>query len=50
MTSRLREWLEALGDIFWIRSALLVLGGVVLGQLTVLVEQTDTELPWVPRG
>ena len=30
MTSRLREWMEALGDIFWIRPALLVLGGVLL--------------------
>ncbi|MGG5823566.1 DUF2254 domain-containing protein [Falsiroseomonas sp. HW251] len=50
MTSRLREWLEALGDIFWIRPALLVLGGVLLGQAAVLAEQTGTKLPWVPDG
>jgi uncharacterized membrane protein len=46
----LREWLEALADVFWIRPALLVLGGILLGQAAVLAEQTDTELPWVPRG
>jgi uncharacterized membrane protein len=45
-----REWLEALGDVFWIRPALLVLGGVVLGQAAVLAEQTDSALPWVPSG
>jgi uncharacterized membrane protein len=50
VTSRLREWLEALGDVFWIRPALLVLGGVVLGQAVVLAEQTGTKLPWVPEG
>jgi len=50
MTGRLREWLETLGDIFWIRPAILVLGGVLLGELTVLAEVTDTKLPWVPDG
>lgn len=50
MTSRVRQWLEALGDIFWIRPALLVLGGVLLGQAAVLAEQANSELPWVPRG
>lgn len=50
MTGRLREWLESLGDIFWIRPALLVLGGVLLGQLMVLAEVTNTKLPWVPDG
>lgn len=49
MTSRLREWLEALGDIFWIRPALLVLAGVVLGELAVLAEQAEAKLPWVPE-
>lgn len=49
MTSRLQEWLEALGEVFWIRPALLVLGGILLGQAAVLAEQTGTELPWVPR-
>jgi uncharacterized membrane protein len=42
--------METLGDIFWIRPALLVLGGVVLGQAVVLAEQTGTKLPWVPEG
>ncbi len=50
MTGRLREWLETLGDIFWIRPALLVLGGVVIGELMVLAEVTDTRLPWLPDG
>jgi hypothetical protein len=35
VTSRLREWLETLGDVFWIRPALLVLGGVLLGEAAV---------------
>ena len=50
MTSRLRAWLEALGEIFWIRPGLLVLAGVLLGQAAVLAQQTDTKLPWVPDG
>jgi uncharacterized membrane protein len=50
VTSWLREWLEALGDIFWIRPALLVLGGVLIGEAVVLAEQTGTKLPWVPDG
>ncbi len=50
MSGTLRQWLEALGDIFWIRPALLVLGGVVLGELAVLVEQADVVVPWVPDG
>jgi uncharacterized membrane protein len=40
--------LEALGDHFWIRPALLVIVGVVLGEMAVLAEQTGTTLPWVP--
>lgn len=50
MSSRLREWLESFGDIFWIRPALLVLGGVLLGELMVLAEVTDTKLPWISDG
>jgi len=50
VTSRLRAWLEALGDIFWIRPGLLVLGSVVLGEAVVLAEKTDTKLPWVWDG
>lgn len=40
MRGFLRERLEALGDAFWLRPALLVLVGVVLGQAAVLVEGT----------
>jgi len=50
VNSRLRAWFEALGDIFWIRPGLLVLGGVLLGEAAVLAEQTDTKLPWMPDG
>ena len=50
MSAVLRQWLEALGDIFWIRPALLVLGGVVLGEVAVLAERADFRLPWVPQG
>ncbi|HEY8613014.1 MAG TPA: DUF2254 domain-containing protein [Roseomonas sp.] len=48
MTSRLRGWLEALGDAFWIRPALLVLLGLLLGEAAVLAEQAGAKLPWVP--
>jgi len=47
---RLRAALEALGDIFWIRPALLVLGGTLLGQAMVMVEQAEARLPWLPDG
>jgi uncharacterized membrane protein len=50
MTGRFREWLEALGDIFWIRPALIVLAGVVLGEMAVLAEQAGLQLPGVPEG
>ena len=45
VTSRLRGWLEALGDVFWIRPALIVLGGVLLGEAMVLAEKAGTKLP-----
>jgi len=47
VTSRLREWLEAIGDIFWIRPAMLVLGGILLAQAVILAEQSGTRLPGV---
>ncbi len=50
MTGRLRAWMETLGDLFWIRPALLVLGGVLLGQPMVLAEQAGLKLPGVPHG
>lgn len=43
--ARLRAMLEGLGDIFWIRPALLVLGGTLLGQAMVLAEQSEIGLP-----
>lgn len=47
MSSRLRAWQEAIGDIFWIRPALLVLGGVLLGEAMIMAERTGTKLPWI---
>lgn len=46
-TGRLRAALEALGDIFWIRPALLVLGGVGMGQAMVKAEQAGLRLSGV---
>ncbi|WP_426957978.1 DUF2254 domain-containing protein [Muricoccus radiodurans] len=40
MNAALRERLEALGDAFWVRPALLVLAGVLLGQGGVWLEGT----------
>lgn len=48
MKGKLRDWLEALGDAFWIRPALVVLSGIVLGELAILAEQSGTKLPWLP--
>lgn len=50
MRGKLRDWLEALGDAFWIRPALLVVLGMVLGEFAILAEQSGTKLPWVPDG
>ncbi len=50
MNGRLRDRLEALGDVFWIRPAGLVLGGVLLGEAAILAEQTATNLPGVPAA
>ncbi|WP_043838620.1 DUF2254 domain-containing protein [Muricoccus aerilatus] len=50
MRDKLRDWLEALGDAFWIRPAFLVVLGILLGELAVLAEQSGTKLPWVPDG
>ncbi|BAQ49999.1 DUF2254 domain-containing protein [Methylobacterium aquaticum] len=38
MRSRLRAWIEALGDQFWLRPALIVLGSLALAQLAVWLE------------
>jgi uncharacterized membrane protein len=49
VTNRFRGWLEALGDLFWIRPGLIVLGGVLLGEAMVLAESAGTKLPWLPE-
>ena len=38
MSARVRAWLEALGDLFWLRPALIVLGCLGLAQLGVWLE------------
>lgn len=50
MTGPFRKWLEALGDIFWIRPAVLVLLGIALGEAAVLTESSVRELPSPLRG
>ncbi len=50
LTGRLHAALEALGDIFWIRPVLLVLGGTALGQVMVMLEQAEARLPFLPEG
>jgi uncharacterized membrane protein len=48
--TRLRAVLESLGDIFWIRPALMVLIGILLGETMVLVERLEATLPWAKLG
>jgi len=50
LRGRLRAALEALGDIFWIRPALLVLGGTLLGQAMVMVERQGLRFPILPEA
>ncbi len=38
MSARVKAWLETLGDLFWLRPALIVLGCVLLAQLGVWLE------------
>ncbi|GJD82328.1 hypothetical protein HPGCJGGD_0180 [Methylobacterium haplocladii] len=50
MKARLRAWIEFLGDQFWLRPALIVLGCIILAQLAVWLETThiagyDASLP-----
>ena len=49
---RLRAWFETLGDVFWIRPALVVLVGVLLGEAAVLAEQAGMTLQagWIYNG
>ena len=50
MTPRLREWLEALGEAFWLRPALVVAGCVLLGEAAVLAERTGAMPDWLPES
>jgi uncharacterized membrane protein len=50
MTARLRGWLEALGDVFWFRPALVVAGCVVLGEAAVWAERAGADAAWLPEG
>ena len=50
MTPRLRGWLEAVGDAFWLRPALVVAACVLLGEAAVWAERTGTGAAWLPEG
>ena len=50
MKARLREWLEALGDAFWLRPALVVAGCVLLGEAAVWAERAGWKAAWLPEG
>lgn len=50
MTSFLRSRLEAVGDAFWLRPALVVAVCIVLGETTVWAERAGLDLGWLPRG
>lgn len=45
MGNRLRAWLEAVGDVFWIRPMLLVASGLVLALLAVWADRTSSLSP-----
>ncbi len=50
MSAALRARIEALGDVFWLRPALLVLAGLVLGQGAVWSEGTGLVGTVLPQG
>ncbi|MBU8541930.1 DUF2254 domain-containing protein [Roseomonas tokyonensis] len=50
MTSSLRSRLEALGDAFWLRPALVVAAGIVLGELAVWAERAGLDVPLLPAS
>ncbi len=50
MTPRLRGWLEALGDAFWLRPALVVAAGALLGEAAVWAERAGVRASWLPEG
>ena len=50
MSNYLRSRLEALGDAFWLRPALLVLAGIILGEMSVWAERADAGGDIIPDG
>ncbi len=50
MTPRLRGWMEALGDAFWLRPALVVAAGVLLGEAAVWAERAGVKASWLSEG
>lgn len=48
--SSLRGRLEALGEVFWLRPALVVVVGVALGQAAVWAESGEPAPGWLPTG
>lgn len=50
MSTSLRERLEALGDAFWLRPALLTLLGLLLGETAVWIEQWDAARSLLPES
>jgi len=50
VSTALRERLEALGDAFWLRPAILVLLGLILGEGAVWTEQWDWTRSLLPAG
>lgn len=50
MTSHLRSWLEGLGDLFWLRPALLVLLGLMLGIAMEWAERAGATESWISGG
>ena len=50
MTPRLRGSLEALGDAFWLRPALVVAGCLLLGEAAVWAERAGWKASWLPEG
>ncbi|MFC7738802.1 DUF2254 domain-containing protein [Roseomonas sp. GCM10028921] len=50
MSTTWRERLEALGDAFWLRPALLVLVGIILGEGTIWAEQLNWARSFFPES
>nr|WP_282571866.1 DUF2254 domain-containing protein [Roseomonas acroporae] len=46
----MRGWIEGLGDIFWLRPALLVLLGILLGEAAIRVEHAGLPTGWAEAG